>query len=119
MSHPIDYGTLRKAAEQLLNIDAAGYLGQVRQEYHLRLRESGVVNRWTDPMQAAGIDHLAKLLAEVTDSPIGQAQAALRDAAGMMPRRNIGLDLLAQMDSDVRRLQAQVTRQRMQPRRAS
>jgi hypothetical protein len=119
MPHPIDHQALREAAGRLLTIADSGYTSQLRSEFHFRIREAGIINRWTDPLQETTYDNLAATLAEVTDSPIGQCKAAVREAAGAMPRRDIGLKLLAELASECRRVMVEASRQRMQPRRSA
>jgi len=118
MSHPIDHAALREAAGRLLTVADAGYTSHLRSEYHQRLREAGIINRYSDPMLDMNLDHLAATLAEITDSPIGQCKAAIKEAAGAMPWREIGLELLSEFASESRRVMAEAG-QRMQSGRRS
>lgn len=113
MNHAIDHAELRKAAEQLITIIDAGYREQVSREYHERIAELSIEQRYDrcrDPLGEMQLTWDAKLLALVTEAPIDQCLAAIREASGEMPRREIGVTLLRDLSGEVRRVQAQVTR---------
>lgn len=113
MPHPISHAALRTAADQLLTVAAAGYTAQVSREYHERVAELPPHRRYEqcrDPIRALELDHLADVLATVTDAPAHQCRAAIREASGDLPQRDIGLRLLADLAREVRSLQAQTHR---------
>jgi hypothetical protein len=124
VSHFIDPITLRKAAEQLLVIDEAGYTGQLEQDFHARVSERDIRDqenylRYVLKSPINAVDTFAQRLATLTDCPLYQARGVAIDVLGYSLRREAGLDLLARMSADVRKLQAQATRSQFTPRRAS
>jgi hypothetical protein len=120
LTHHIEPGLLRKAAEQLLVIDAAGYGMQFERElfertdgdrdFHLRRVHQGANRR--NCLNA--IDSFAKRLAKVMDCPLEQARGVAIDLLGAGERREVAIGLLSEMHVSVRRLQSQTQR----PRRA-
>jgi hypothetical protein len=113
MNHAIDHAALRKAAEHLTAIIDAGYREQVSREYHERVAELPLDQRYDrcrDPLREMQLTWDAKLLALLTSAPMDQCLAATREARGEMARRDIGLTLLRELAGEVCRVQAQTTR---------
>ena len=106
MSFPIDPAKLRKAAEQLLLIGERGQHEQAEREFYARLRDAGQVSRWRDPMTEIELDREAEFLAKLTESPLAQCRAAVREAAGALPRREIGLKVLAEFAAEIQQREA-------------
>src|SRR5262245_48368562 len=119
MTHHIDDQRLRKAAEQLLTIDNAGYGLQFDREFHDLLNDDHRENSEHRCQQSlnltlAGnaVDTLARRLSYFTQCPQNQAKGVALDLLGYSPRREIALELLAKMAGEVRKLQAQEARMR-------
>src|SRR5262245_64839725 len=110
MSHHIDHAELKKAAAQMLDICGAGYREQLQSRYWERFHDLPIHQRQNsarDPMYWAQLNWDAELLANLTDAPLHQCKSAIREAAGDLCRREIGLELLREMSAQVRRLEHQ------------
>lgn len=112
MPHTIDHAILRRAAEHLLDIADAGGGERLMTEYYARRREAGLTSSYRDPWRESELDRQARRLAIVTDAPLHQCQAAVREASGDMQTRALGLELLAERAADVRRARARQRRER-------
>lgn len=99
----IDHRTLLAAAENLITIDEAGHTDKLLPEFGQRCREAGVVaTTWRDPLAAWRTRERAKLLSHLTGADIEQCTSAVDEAAGNLPSRKIGLELLADYAQQVR-----------------
>lgn len=112
-TYHIDPATLRKAAEQLMTIDEAGYGHQLDRElYDLTLgdpdfRADDSSNRFWLGTRGNNLERFAERLSDITCCPIEQARGIAAEMLGFVPRRQIAIDLLRRTANDVRRLQAQ------------
>src|SRR4051794_31952541 len=98
--HAMDQAALRKAAENLTAIIDAGYREQISREYHERVAELPPDQRYDrcrDPMHELQLRWDAELLSLVTQAPMHQCIAAIREASGEMACREIGLTLLREL----------------------
>lgn len=114
--YSIDSAALRKAAQQLLTIDRAGYGYQFDRELNdltngdPEFRANEANNYFWLSLRGNELDRFATRLASMMCCPVEQARGVAAELLGFVPRRQIALELLRRLAGEVRRSEAQFAR---------
>ncbi len=124
MSHyPIDHQSLKRAAEALLVIDEAGYGEQFDREllemtsgdHQFRVDQSNLAHQ----IDYGWVAEFTKRLVRTFDCPTDSALIVAIELSGARTKRSAAMELAPRMAGEVRRVQSQAARQRMQGRRSA